>query len=61
MNFSVVLPKETKFDTDGISLDSGAIVHFSVSGYNSKNQDKLVSEIKSCCERLNQIESVQVV
>ena len=60
MNFSVVLPKETKFDTDGVLLDSGAIVHFSVSDYNPENQEKLVSEIKSCCERLNQIESVQV-
>ena len=59
MNFSVVLPQKTKFDTDGILLDSGAVVHFSVSDYKSENQDKLVSEIKFCCERLNQIESVQ--
>ena len=54
-----IVSRETRINTDGITLDTGAYVSFHVAGYKKENEAAIIRELSSLCQRLNQIESGQ--
>ena len=58
---SFLKPEHTRIGTDGVELDCGATVSFSLYCFDGKKRQEYADALMDCCRRLNQIESPEAV